>query len=151
MGIFSPILDFGAGKGTETLQCFNTTHKRRCFVLMKHFQLYFKFLAIDFCNFFKYLRSFACQWYERKKLGGLCVCLGYIAQNITKMGVFCWFSKRSLGRVLQKLAQISIFPINFTNCQFNCIIFVKEEWNFSKIIILGSCAEELRTTSVEWP
>ena len=50
-------------------------------------------------------------------------------QNIAEMGVcFAQFS-RSLGRVLQKLAKIeqtSIFPIHFTNCQFNCIIFV---WN----------------------
>ena len=50
-------------------------------------------------------------------------------QNIAKMGVFCSFSEGSLGRVLQKLAeveQISIFPINFTKCQFNCTIFVTE-------------------------
>ena len=50
-------------------------------------------------------------------------------QNIAKMGVFCSFSEGSLGRVLQKLAQIeqiSIFPINFIKCQFNCIIFAKE-------------------------
>ena len=29
--------------------------------------------------------------------------------------------------------------------QFNCIIFGKEQWNLSRIIILPSCAEELRT------
>ena len=51
-------------------------------------------------------------------------------QNINNMGVFCSFSKGSLGRVLQKLAlieQTSNFPINFTNCQFSCITFVKEQ------------------------
>ena len=51
-------------------------------------------------------------------------------KNITKMGIFCSFSEVSLGQVLQKLAlieQVSIFPINFTNCQFNYIIFVKEQ------------------------
>ena len=50
-------------------------------------------------------------------------------QNIAKAGVFCSFSEGSLGQVLQKLAQIkqiSIFLINFTKCQFNCIKFVKE-------------------------
>ena len=31
-------------------------------------------------------------------------CLGDIMQNITKMGVFCSFSKGSLGQALQKLA-----------------------------------------------
>ena len=65
----------------------------------------------------------------RKKLGGHHSCLGDIVRNISKMGVFCSFSEGSLGRVLQKLAyieQISIFPINFTNCQFNCIVFVKK-------------------------
>ena len=65
----------------------------------------------------------------RKKIGGHHACLGDIVRNISKMGVFCSFSEGSLGRVLQKLAQIeqiSIFPINFTNCQFNCIVFVKE-------------------------
>ena len=41
----------------------------------------------------------------RKKLGGHHACLGDIVRNIE---------------------QISIFPINFTNCQFNCIVFVKE-------------------------
>ena len=64
-----------------------------------------------------------------KKIGVHHACLEDIAQNIAKMGVFCSFSKGSLGRVLQKLAQIeqiSIIPINFTNCQFNCI-FVKEQ------------------------
>ena len=65
----------------------------------------------------------------RKKLGGHRACLRDIARNISKMGVFSSFSEGSLERVLQKLAkieQISIFPINFTNCQFNCIVFVKE-------------------------
>ena len=65
----------------------------------------------------------------RKKIGGHHAFLGDIVRNISKMGVFCSFSEGSLGRVLQKLAQIeqiSIFPINFTNCQFNCIVFVKE-------------------------
>ena len=50
-------------------------------------------------------------------------------QNIAKMGVFCSFSEGSLGRVLEKLTQIDqidIFPINFTKCQFDCRIFVKE-------------------------
>ena len=50
--------------------------------------------------------------------------------NIVKMGVLCSFSEESVGRVLQKLAQIehiSNFPIDFTNSQFNCIIFVKEQ------------------------
>ena len=65
----------------------------------------------------------------RKKLGGHRPCLGDVVQNIAKMGVFCSFSNGNLARVLQKLEQIeqiSIFPINFTNCQFNCTIFVKE-------------------------
>ena len=65
----------------------------------------------------------------RKNLRGHRPCLGDIVRNISKMDVFCSFSEGSLGRVLQKLAyieQISIFPINFTNCQFNCIVFVKE-------------------------
>ena len=65
----------------------------------------------------------------RKKLGGRDGCLGDIVQNISKMSAFCSFYEGGLGRVLQKLAymeQISIFPINFTNCQFNCIDFVKE-------------------------
>ena len=65
----------------------------------------------------------------RKTLGGHHACLGDIVRNISKMGIFCSFSEGSLGRVLQKLAlikQISIFPIHFTNCQFNCIVFVKE-------------------------
>ena len=52
-------------------------------------------------------------------------------QNVAKMGVFCSFSEGSLGRVLQKLAlkieQMPILPINFTNCQFNFISFVKEQ------------------------
>ena len=58
----------------------------------------------------------------RKKLGGYNACLGDIVRNISKMGVFGSFSEGSLRRVLQKLAkieQISIFSINFTNCQFN--------------------------------
>ena len=38
-----------------------------------------------------------------------------------------------------------MFPTNFTNCQFNCIIFVKEKLNLPKIIILPLCAEELCT------
>ena len=67
----------------------------------------------------------------RKKLGGHHACLGDIVRNISKMGVFfAHFSEGGLGRVLQKLAfkveEISIFPINFINCQFNCIVFVKE-------------------------
>ena len=56
------------------------------------------------------------------------VCLVDIVQNVTKIGVFCWFSEGSMGRILQKLAQIEqilIFPINCTNCQLNCIIFSK--------------------------
>ena len=50
--------------------------------------------------------------------------------NIVKIGILCPFSEESVGRVLQKLAQtehISNFLINFTNSQFNCIIFVKEQ------------------------
>ena len=65
----------------------------------------------------------------RKKLGDHHACLGNIVRNISKMGVFCSFFEGSLGRVLQKLVyieQISIFPINFTNCQFNCIVLLKE-------------------------
>ena len=65
----------------------------------------------------------------RKKLGGHHACLADIVRNISKMGIFCSFSEGSLGRVLQKLAkieEISIFLINFTNCQFNCLVFVKE-------------------------
>ena len=49
-----------------------------------------------------------------------------IAHNIAKMGVFCSFSEGSIGPVLQKLVQIE-FPINFTKCQSNYIIFVKEQ------------------------
>ena len=67
---------------------------------------------------------------SEKKLRGHRACLGDIMQNIAKMGILCSFSKGSLGRVLQKLAQIeqiSNFPINFTNSQFNCIIFVKKQ------------------------
>ena len=63
-------------------------------------------------------------------LGGHRVCLGDIVQNIDNMGVLCSFSEGRLGRVLQKLAlieQMLIFPINFANCQFNCITFVKEQ------------------------
>ena len=90
---------------------------------------------------------------RHSKLFSLCVpsgapYLGDIVQNIAKMNIFCSFSEGSLGRVLQKLAkieQISIFSINFTNCQLNCINFVKEQWNLARIIILPSCAEELRT------
>ena len=40
----------------------------------------------------------------RKKLGGHHTCLGDVMQNIAKIGIFCSFSKGSLGRVLQKLA-----------------------------------------------
>ena len=75
-------------------------------------------------------------------------CLGDIAQNIAKM-LFFLHSEGSLERVLQKLAQIeqiSIFSINFMNCQFNCIIIiVKEQSNLLKIEILPSCTEELCT------
>ena len=49
------------------------------------------------------------------------------------------FTKVGLNRTIFN------FPINFTTCQFNCIIFAKEQRNLSKIIILPSCAEELRT------
>ena len=69
-------------------------------------------------------------------------------QNITKMSVFCLFSKGSLGRVLQKLVlieQISIFLINFTNCLFKCITFVKATMKPLKNMILPSCVEELHT------
>ena len=64
-----------------------------------------------------------------EKIWGYHACLGDIMQNIATMCVFCSFSEVSLGRVLQKLAyieQISIFPINLTNCRFNCIKIVKE-------------------------
>ena len=57
-----------------------------------------------------------------KKIWGHHAFLGDIVQNIAKIGVFCSFSEGSLEQVLQKLAkieQISIFPINFTNCQLN--------------------------------
>ena len=53
--------------------------------------------------------------------------------------------------MLQKLThleQVSIFPIDFTNCQFNCI-FAKELCNLSKIIVLPACVEELRTAK-QW-
>ena len=73
----------------------------------------------------------------RKKLGGHHACLGDIVRNIVKMAVFCSFSEGTLGRVLQ-------FTINFTNFQFNCIVYVKEHRNLSKMRILPSCAEELR-------
>ena len=67
-----------------------------------------------------------------KNIGGSPCLLGDIAQNITKISVFCLFSEGSLGRGLQKLAQIeqiSIFCIeNFTNCQFNCTVFVKKQY-----------------------
>ena len=65
----------------------------------------------------------------RKKLWSHRACLGDIMQNIAKMDVFCSFSEGSLGRVLQRLAQIeqiSIFPINFTKGQFSYLIFMKE-------------------------
>ena len=65
----------------------------------------------------------------RKKLGGHRACLGHIMQNIAKMGVFCSFTEGNLERVFKSWLdgeQISIFPINFTSCQFNCIIFVKK-------------------------
>ena len=58
------------------------------------------------------------------------VCLGDIVLNIARM--------LSLWRGLPKLAkseQISNFLIYLTNSQFNCIIFVKEQLNFSKLII----------------
>ena len=63
-----------------------------------------------------------------------------------------------MGRVLQKLVeieQISIFPINFTNCQFNCIIFVKEQWNLSQPIALHrypiylSCSKYCKSQGTE--
>ena len=57
-----------------------------------------------------------------KKIWGHHACLGDIMQNIAKMGAFYSFSEGSLRRLLQ----ISVFPINFTKCQFNCIIIVKE-------------------------
>ena len=41
-----------------------------------------------------------------KKVGGHRACLGDIVQIIAKMGVFCSISEGSLGRVLQKFAQI---------------------------------------------
>ena len=84
----------------------------------------------------------------RKKLGGHHACLGDIMQNIAKIGVFSSFPRGAWGEFYKswlKIEQILIFPINFTKCQFNCIIFVKEHRNLSKIIILPSCAEELRS------
>ena len=43
----------------------------------------------------------------RKKLGGHRACLGDTVQSISKMGGLCSFSEGE---------QISIFPINFTDC-----------------------------------
>ena len=66
----------------------------------------------------------------REKIRGHRVCLGDIVLNIARM--------LSLWRGLPKLAkseQISNFLIYLTNSQFNCIIFVKEQLNFSKLII----------------
>ena len=84
-------------------------------------------------NFLFFFSKHGVVWSELKLVGKKWAhraCLEDIMQNIAKMGVFfCSFSEGSLGRVLQKLVyikQISIFPINFTKCQFSCIIFVKE-------------------------
>ena len=88
------------------------------------------------------------EWTKKIRGWGHRVCLGDNAQNITKMDVFCSFSGGILGEFcnscLRQMKQISkIFPIyNFTNCQLNCIIFVKDQWNLFKIIILPSYAKQ---------
>ena len=46
------------------------THIKGGVFVLKGFQLYFKFLSIDFCIFFKYLRSLTFQWNEQKNGGG---------------------------------------------------------------------------------
>ena len=68
--------------------------------------------------------------WEEGGVGGHRVCLGDIAQNITKLNVFADFPRGAWGELLQKLAQIeqvSIFLINFANCQLNSIVFIKEQ------------------------
>ena len=51
-------------------------------------------------------------------------------QNIAKMSVFCSFYEGIMGEFYEswlKIEQISNFPINLTNSQFSCLIFVKEQ------------------------
>ena len=67
---------------------------------------------------------------KKKKIGGHGVCLGDIVQNIAKMSVFCSFYEGIMGEFYEswlKIEQISNFPINLTNSQFSCLIFVKEQ------------------------
>ena len=119
---------------------------------------YFLIVFSNTQNFLLFFWTWSCMVITqngRKILWGHHACLGDIMQSIAKMGIFCSFSEESLGWVLQKLAfslafkQISIFPINLTKCQINCIIIVKEHWNLSRITILPSCAEELRSAKRE--
>ena len=53
-------------------------------------------------------------------------CLGDIAQVFTKMRAFLLIFRGETGASFA-IEQISIFLINFTNCQFNCITFVKQQ------------------------
>ena len=67
---------------------------------------------------------------SREKLGGHYACLGNIARNISKMGIFAHFLRGAWGefyKIWLKLNKFQSFhSISFTNCQFNCIVFVKE-------------------------
>ena len=51
-------------------------------------------------------------------------------QNIAKMNVFLLILRGEPGASFTKVGLNRTnfnFPINFTTCQFNCIIFVKEQ------------------------
>ena len=73
------------------------------------------------------------------------IALVIIRENKTKIAK----KKSRLGRVLQKLTQIehiSIFPINLISI-VNLTVYLSRNNEIShKMIILPSCAEELRTT-----
>ena len=92
IAILGSILAFRAGKDTKNITM--VTHiKGDVFVSIKTSSVIFQVLSIDFCNFFEYLKSLTRQSNERKNLAGHRVCLGDIAQNITKMGVFSDFPR----------------------------------------------------------
>ena len=72
-------------------------------------------------------------------------------QNIAKWAFFARFPRGvwvEFYKSWLKSNKFYSFWLIFIKCQFNCIIFVKKHWNLSKIIILPSCAEELR--SAKW-
>ena len=56
------------------------------------------------------------------------VCLGDIAQNITKMSIFADFPREPGASFIKVGSNRTNFNLCdcFYNCQFNCIIFVKE-------------------------